>query len=90
MGHVGVVMVRELTGTVHSGGMEASARLLLLVLVMLLHSASWSHVIRMVVVVVMMAGGVARRQIKVGCSHAGLGHLTAAAVHVLVDVIGVG
>lgn len=58
MGHVGVVMVRELTGTVvHSGGM---ARLLL---VMLLHSASLSHVIRMVVVMVMMAGGIARRQI---------------------------
>lgn len=60
MGHVGVVMVRELTGTVvHSGGM---ARLLLL-LVMLLHSASLSHVIRMVVVMVMMASGIARRQI---------------------------
>lgn len=59
MGHVGVVMVRELTGTVvHSGGMAR----LLLVLVML-HSASLSHVIRMVVVMVMMAGGIARRQI---------------------------
>lgn len=53
-------MVRELTGTVvHSGGMAR----LLLVLVMLLHSASLSHVIRMVVVMVMMAGGIARRQI---------------------------
>lgn len=92
MGHVGVVMVRELAGTVHSGGMEGCARLLLLVLVMLLHSASWSsHVIRMVVVMVMMAGGIARRQIKVGCGHAGLGHLSsAAAVNVLVDVVGVG
>lgn len=60
MGHVGVVMVRELTGTVvHSGGMAR----LLLVLVMLLHSASLSHVIRMVVVMVMMASGIARRQI---------------------------
>lgn len=60
MGHVGVVMVRELTGTVvHSGGMAR----LLLVLVMLLHSASLSHVIRMVVVMVMMAGGISRRQI---------------------------
>lgn len=60
MGHVGVVMVRELTGTVvHSGGMAR----LLLVLVMLLHSTSWSHVIRMVVVMVMMAGGITRRQI---------------------------
>lgn len=60
MGHVGVVMVRELTGTVvHSGGMAR----LLLVLVMLLHSASLSHVIRMVVVMVMMAGGIAWRQI---------------------------
>lgn len=60
MGHVGVVMVRELTGTVvHSGGMAR----LLLVLVMLLHSASLSHVIRMVVVMVMMAGRIAGRQI---------------------------
>lgn len=60
MGHIGVVMVRELTGTVvHSGGMAR----LLLVLVMLLHSASLSHVIRMMVVMVMMAGGIARRQI---------------------------
>lgn len=60
MGHVGVVMVRELTGTVvHTGGMAR----LLLVLVMLLHSASLSHVIRMVVVMVMMAGGISRRQI---------------------------
>lgn len=59
MGHVGVVMVRELAGTVHSDGMEAGARLL--VLVVLLHSTSWSsHVIRMVVVMVMMAGGIAR------------------------------
>lgn len=83
-------MVRELAGTVHSGGMEGCARLLLLVLVMLLHAASWSsHVIRMVVVMVMMAGGIARRQIKVGCGHAGLGHLSAA-VNVLVDVVGVG
>lgn len=64
MGHVGVVMVRELAGTVHSGGMEGRARLLLLlVLVMLLHSSSWTHVIRMVVVMVMMAGGIARWQI---------------------------
>lgn len=61
MGHVGVVMVRELTGTVvHSGGM---ARLLLVLVMLLLHSANLSHVIRMVVVMVMMAGGIARRQI---------------------------
>lgn len=62
MGHVGVVMIWELAGAVHSSGMKGSARLLL-VLVVLLHSASWSHVIRMVVVMVMMAGGIARWQI---------------------------
>lgn len=56
-------MVRELAGTVHSGGMKGTARLLLLVLVMLLHSTGWSHVIRMVVVMVMMAGRIARWQI---------------------------
>lgn len=82
-------MVRELAGAVH-GRMErtGTAGYLLMMawvlLLLLLHSRSWStHVIRMVVVVVMMASG-----IHMGCGHAGLGLWHLATVHTLVDVVG--
>lgn len=85
-----MVVVRELAGAVH-GRMErtGTAGCLLvmawvLLLLLLLHSRSWSaHVVRMVVVVVMMASG-----IHMGCGHAGLGLLHLATVHTLVDVVG--
>lgn len=99
MGHVWVVVVRELTRrTVHGGArVQLLLRLWLvmcrrmLLLLLLLHSGCSrgrsSHVIR-VVVVVMMGGHISRRQVQMGRGHAGLGlHL---AVHVLVDVVRVG
>lgn len=85
-----MVVVRELAGTVHrrmertgtAGCLLVMAWVLLLLL--LLHSRSWSaHVVRMVVVVVMMASG-----IHMGCGHAGLGLWHLATVHTLVDVVG--
>lgn len=84
-----MVVVRELAGAVH-GRMErtGTAGCLLMMawvlLLLLLHSRSWStHVIRMVVVVVMMASG-----IHMGGGHAGLGLWHLATVHTLVDVVG--
>lgn len=96
MGHVWVVVVRELTWrTVHGGArVELLLRLWLVMcrrMLLLLHSGCScgrsSHVIRMVVVV-MMGGHISQGQVQMGRGHAGLGlHL---AVHVLVDVIRVG
>lgn len=98
MGHVWVVVVRELTRrTVHGGArVQLLLRLWLvmcrrMLLLLLLHSGCnrgrSSHVIR-VVVVVMMGGHISRRQVQMGRGHAGLWlHL---AVHVLVDVVRVG
>lgn len=84
-----MVVVRELAGTVHRRMERTGTAGCLLVmawvlLLLLLHSRSWSaHVVRMVVVVVMMASG-----IHMGCGHAGLGLLHLATVHTLVDVVG--
>lgn len=84
-----MVVVRELAGTVHRRMERTGTAGCLLVmawvlLLLLLHSRSWSaHVIRMVVVVVVMASG-----IHMGCGHAGLGLWHLATVHTLVDVVG--